>query len=75
MNPDTDPIDPARCPLCGAPNGCAMEQARATGEAPAPCWCLTARFPPALLNQVPAEARGRACVCARCAAAVTGQGG
>ncbi|MBS0427741.1 MAG: cysteine-rich CWC family protein [Proteobacteria bacterium] len=62
-------VDPARCPLCGQGNGCAEEAARATGQPQPPCWCMTADFPPLLRDAVPEAARGRACICARCAAA------
>ncbi|MDI3382187.1 cysteine-rich CWC family protein [Xenophilus aerolatus] len=62
-------IDPSRCPLCGQGNGCAEELARATGRPQPPCWCMTAEFPPALRDAVPEAARGRACICARCAGA------
>ena len=67
MKADFDPIDTARCPLCGGPNGCAMAQA-GDGATPAACWCRDAEFTPALLAQVPPEARRRACICAACAA-------
>lgn len=61
-------IDPCRCPLCGQPNSCANEIARATTGVPrAPCWCTTVRFAPELLAQVPAEAQRKACICAACA--------
>ncbi|MGE5450276.1 MAG: cysteine-rich CWC family protein [Acidobacteriota bacterium] len=63
---DAQPCDTQVCPLCGGPNGC--EPAR-TGQPDAPCWCTTATFSPELLAQVPAELVGRACICARCAAA------
>lgn len=62
-------IDPARCPLCGQVNGCAEERARETGQPQPPCWCMTAGFPATLRDTVPEAARGRACICARCAAA------
>jgi Cysteine-rich CWC len=61
--------DPRRCPVCGEPNRCAMEQQRRTGQAQPPCWCTQARFTPELLARVPDAARGQACVCAACAAA------
>ncbi|MDP3700331.1 MAG: cysteine-rich CWC family protein [Hylemonella sp.] len=60
-------IDPCRCPLCGQPNGCANELARATGLAQPPCWCTTVTFAPELLARVPAQAQRKACICARCA--------
>ena len=33
MTPNAPEIDPARCPLCGEPNRCAMELARETEAA------------------------------------------
>ncbi|MCZ8294792.1 MAG: cysteine-rich CWC family protein [Hylemonella sp.] len=63
-------IDPRRCPLCGQPNGCANEIARATGQAQPPCWCTTVTFTPELLARVPAQAQRQACICAACAGAV-----
>lgn len=62
------PLDPARCPLCGQPNRCAMELARETGVKQGPCWCVSAVFTPELLARVPVAAQGVACVCAACAA-------
>lgn len=62
-------VDPCRCPLCGQPNACANEIARATGQAQPPCWCTTVAFPPELLARVPPEAQGQACICAACARA------
>ena len=60
----TQPVDPACCPLCGAPNRCVM----ASGEpAPGPCWCASVEIPASVLARVPADARGVACVCASCA--------
>jgi hypothetical protein len=61
--------DPARCPLCGGTNVCAMEIERATGTVQPPCWCLSATFTDALRARIPADARGLACVCAGCMAA------
>ncbi|MEM1032869.1 MAG: cysteine-rich CWC family protein [Myxococcota bacterium] len=57
------PIDPQRCPLCGDPNHCGVASGKGT------CWCF-ARAPVSeeILSMVPGEARGVACVCARCAA-------
>ncbi|MET4576935.1 cysteine-rich CWC family protein [Ottowia thiooxydans] len=54
------------CPLCGQTNQCAMEIERATGQAQPACWCMQASFPPALLDQVPPESRGTACICLAC---------
>jgi hypothetical protein len=60
-------VDPARCPLCGGPNRCALA-AGASGAA-APCWCKDAAIPRPRLALVPEAARGVACICAACAAA------
>ena len=59
---------PSRCPLCGGDNRCAMELERATGQPQGPCWCVGASFPPDLLAALPAEAEGKACICAACVA-------
>jgi hypothetical protein len=45
-----------------------MEIARDTGQAQPPCWCVDASFGPELLDRIPAEARGQACICAACVA-------
>jgi hypothetical protein len=70
MIPNALEIDPARCPLCGGPNRCAMEIERETGQKQGPCWCVGGTFSAELLKRVPSEAAGRACICARCAANV-----
>jgi hypothetical protein len=57
---------PGACPLCGGTNACAMANAAAGDE---PCWCAAAVFTPTLLARIPDRQRGRACVCAACAAA------
>lgn len=65
-------VDPALCPVCRQPNRCAMEQACQSGSVDAaPCWCTHVRLADRLLAQVPAQARGKACVCARCAGLCT----
>ena len=63
--------DPSRCPLCGAANQCAMETERVTGQPQGPCWCTQVDFSTALLERVPQEARGQACICRTCASART----
>jgi hypothetical protein len=60
---------PRDCPLCSQPNGCAMEMALRTGLPQPPCWCLAAKIAPATLARLPAQAVGRVCICAACAAA------
>jgi Cysteine-rich CWC len=68
------PIDPTRCPICGQPNRCANEIARATGVAQPPCWCATVDFSGELLAQVPAAAARLACICQACATRAAGSG-
>ncbi|MCZ8253038.1 MAG: cysteine-rich CWC family protein [Hylemonella sp.] len=65
-------VDPCRCPLCGQPNACGNEVARATGQAQPPCWCTTVTFTSELLARVPLEAQRQACICAACARAAAG---
>ncbi|HMN92855.1 MAG TPA: cysteine-rich CWC family protein [Hydrogenophaga sp.] len=55
-----------RCPLCGGDNRCAMENERVTGVPQGPCWCVGATFEPGLLARLPADARGKACICSAC---------
>ena len=62
-------LQPTRCPLCGQVNQCAMEVERATGVKQPACWCTTVDFSSDLLDRLPAQARGQACICAACAAA------
>lgn len=68
-------IDPARCPLCGGPSGCAMEAQHSTGQPQPPCWCTRVAFSAQLLAQVPPAAKHKACICPVCAAqpALAGQ--
>ncbi len=78
MHPPTDasapPPDPTRCPLCGQRNACAVETARATGEAPTRCWCMDTPFADGVLETIAPALRGPACICARCAAGATPRG-
>lgn len=64
--------DPRRCPLCGQANQCGMAGTQgapcASAVATEDCWCFRATIPQSVLDQVPAAARGVACVCAACAA-------
>jgi len=66
---------PQYCPLCAQPNQCAMEMERSTGMKQPACWCtsptFSSAFTPALLDQVPLQAKGRACICATCVLAHT----
>ncbi len=60
-------IDACACPLCGQPNQCAMEVAKATGQTVTRCWCVNVSFSPELLTQVPAASQRKACICQACA--------
>lgn len=68
MHPSTPTIDPTRCPLCGQPNACANEVARATGTTQPPCWCTQVDFSSEVLARVPAALQRKACICRACAA-------
>jgi hypothetical protein len=60
-------IDPTCCPICQQPNACAMEKSKATGNQPERCWCMDAVFSATVMDQVPDDAKGKACICAKCA--------
>jgi hypothetical protein len=45
----------------------AMEKLKETGSKPQRCWCMDAVFTPSVKGQVPDEAKGKACICAKCA--------
>ena len=60
-------IDPTRCPICHEPNLCAMEKAKALDTKPERCWCMDANFTPVVMDKVPEAAKGKACICAKCA--------
>ena len=64
-------LDPSRCPLCGEANGCGLAaegaEARASGGAKVPCWCAEVEVARGVLDRLSVAAKGRACVCARCA--------
>ena len=64
------PIDPTRCPICNEVNVCAAEKAKLPGIKPERCWCMDAVFTPDVMNQVPDAAKGKACICAKCAVGV-----
>jgi hypothetical protein len=67
MTADPPAVDPAVCPLCGEPNRCGAAAGAAS------CWCFTATIPDRVLAELPAEAVGVACVCARCVVAGGGE--
>jgi hypothetical protein len=63
MTCDNLSFDARKCPLCGQPNECQLTTA---SPWKGPCWCAKLEIPEALLAQVPAELRNRACLCRSC---------
>ncbi|MFQ5345520.1 MAG: cysteine-rich CWC family protein [Mariprofundus sp.] len=57
-------IDPCTCPLCGRANHCAV--AENSGQLTEPCWCMRVQIPSALRDQIPPQAKQRACICSNC---------
>jgi len=60
------------CPLCGQPNQCAMHAQRDGTHASQACWCTQVKIGADLLDRIPDQARGQACVCAACVRAANG---
>ncbi len=60
--------DPARCPLCGQPNQCALADG---GNAGQPCWCSAVQIARETLARIPSACQGVACICPQCAQAHT----
>ncbi|MDQ8736052.1 cysteine-rich CWC family protein [Paenibacillus sp. LHD-38] len=54
------------CPLCGGSNECGIKAFEENQEV---CWCFHEKFPEELLQKIPEQQRGKACVCKSCAAA------
>ena len=71
MSCQTDTVAPHLCPLCGQPNGCAMQAAKDQGTPVGVCWCVNVSFSPELLARVPQAAQRKACICQACASAGT----
>jgi hypothetical protein len=61
-------IDPTICPLCKANNACVNVTCGGSAEK---CWCSDANvsFPASLLEQLPSNVQGKACICKACALA------
>jgi len=55
-------VDTDKCPLCGAPNQCALAADPSASE----CWCDSVTFPRELLAQIPNNAVRKTCVCQKC---------
>ena len=66
---DGPPAAEAACPVCGGPNACAPA---ASGSFATPCGGTTVTILPHVLAALPTAARGRACLCVRCATALAG---
>lgn len=52
-----------RCPLCEAPNGCALADNHKADR----CWCQSVDFNPELLSQISPADKNRRCICQACA--------
>jgi len=59
----TNSVSPSVCPLCGEGNACGM-----VAGTPESCWCMGVAISDDVLKMIPAEAKNKACVCAKCAA-------
>jgi cysteine-rich CWC protein len=59
VSDNTDAIDPQKCPLCGQPNYCEVNDRSG-------CWCRSETFSEALLSSVPVERSGKVCICQCC---------
>jgi hypothetical protein len=46
------------CPLCGQPNYCKAHD----GD----CWCTKVKVPKELIEKVPEDKKGKACICKTC---------
>lgn len=55
--------DPGRCPLCNRGNACGLADPTASAST---CWCFSAQIASGTLELIPAEVRGRACLCSAC---------
>ncbi|MGL6259823.1 cysteine-rich CWC family protein [Vibrio sp. WXL103] len=55
-----------KCPICQQDNRCGQPKTQGCGDQ---CWCFdqNIKFPEALLDQVPQDQKGIACICQSCA--------
>lgn len=58
MNNKESKFDDQRCPICGNLNRCSVESQE--------CWCFHTNVPQGLIDQIPVEVRGKACICRNC---------
>jgi Cysteine-rich CWC len=61
MKQSLESVDPKRCPLCGNDNACGMEAGKKA------CWCADVSIRKEVLDRLPSQMRGVACVCESCA--------
>ncbi|MEK4699406.1 cysteine-rich CWC family protein [Solibacillus sp. FSL R7-0668] len=52
-------ISEKQCPICQGNNACNVADAQN-------CWCMTAKIPQLVKDQVPTELKGKSCICAAC---------
>ncbi|REE92750.1 Cysteine-rich CWC [Paenibacillus taihuensis] len=50
-------VDASECTLCQQANRC---------EGNASCWCYKEKFPKELIDLVPKDLKGKACICQKC---------
>ena len=46
------------CPLCGQDNNCQHNEAT--------CWCASVKIPKYILDMIPEDKKGKACICKAC---------
>lgn len=45
------------CPICGKDNKCIHNK---------DCWCMETKVPKELIEKIPSDRRGKACICEAC---------
>ncbi|MFE5318940.1 cysteine-rich CWC family protein [Paenibacillus sp. NPDC056579] len=58
MDNEIQHVNERICPMCGSANLCRVE----SGD----CWCFHTKVPLELRNRIPADQRGKACICRKC---------
>ncbi|HHY76988.1 MAG TPA: cysteine-rich CWC family protein [Clostridiales bacterium] len=51
-------MDEKICPICGKPNNCKYDEGN--------CWCKDVVVPKKVLDMVPDDKKGKACICKSC---------
>lgn len=54
---DKKEIDQTKCPICGNDNNCKHNKE---------CWCHNVTIPNGLLDMIPEDKKGKACICKSC---------